>query len=220
MVFAGAIRTLPAGKSFLGRLRILAYPLLFFVIEGLRDSGLAWLSDGWNLTGLTGLIMFYALAGELHGHQRQQRWILPRAMRHPMFRVAVSAAVLAAVWYVPAPKTSFDNYVPIGGAVLMLLSVPVFSRRPLRAVMAESLALLGALAAGELLWLAPALVVVQAAWILDFHLGCVKSAGSPNATTSPAPFWPYFYPVLAVASAAVIGVKLVGHGVPYHMLMQ
>ena len=143
---------------------------------------------------------------------------------------------------------------PIAGAVLMLLSVPVFSRRPVRAVMAETLALLGVIAAGELLWLAPALVVIYAAWILDRQLASAKSAGgqgdllpSPTTTTTmstwcptwcstwclgrraggeggsqfsfPPPFWPYFYPLLAVASAAVIGVKLVGHGLLYHAMM-
>ena len=114
--------------------------------------------------------MLHVLAWELHGHQRQQRWILPPAMRHPLLRVAASAAVLAAVCYVPAPRTSFKNVVPIGGAVVMLLSVPVYSRRPARAVLAETLALLGVIAAGELLWLAPALAVFYAAWILDWQL--------------------------------------------------
>jgi hypothetical protein len=152
--------------------------------------------------------------------------------------------------------------VSIGGAVLMLLSVPVYARRPLRAVLAEALTLLGVIAAGELLWLAPALVVMYAAWILDWQLGHVKStdgaslseeppspagrtrqdgsgAGGEGSSPSgagngghvdaatpsqgsaavPAAFWPYFYPVLAIAGAAVIGVKLIGHGLPYHMVM-
>ena len=228
-----------AGGEELPRVvRILAYPLLFFVIGGLRagplysGEGLPWLNDGWNLAGLAGLIMLYVLAWELHGHQRQQRWVLPRAMRHPMLRVVASAALLAAVCYVPAPRTNLENYVPghhvlmVVGAVLLLLSVPVFARRPLRAVLAESLALLGVLAAGELLWLAPALVVVQAAWILDFQLGPPmgsrdpQSAGGPSNARSPAQFWPYFYPLLAVVSAAVIGVKLVGHGLPYHLVIR
>ncbi len=156
--------------------RILAYPLLFFVVQGLCGGGLPWLNDGWNLTALVGLIMLYVLAWELHGHQRQQRWILPAAMRHPMLRVVASAAVLAAVCYLPGPRTSFGDFVPITGAVLMMLSVPVFSRRPARAVMAETLTLLGVIAAGELLWLAPPLVVIYAAWILDRQLASAKSA--------------------------------------------
>ena len=139
------------------------------------------------------------------------------AMRHPMFRLVASAAVLAAVCYVPGPGRVSDNVVPITGAVLMLLSVPVFSRRPVRAVMAETLALLGVIAAGELLWLAPALVVIYAAWVLDWQLAGVKSADDLSDAKSLASFWPYFYPILAVASAAVIGVKLIGHGLPYHL---
>ena len=219
--------------------RILAYPLLFFVIGGLRGSGLSCLDDGWSLTGLAGLIMLHVLSWELHAHQRQQRWILPAAMRHPLFRVVASAAVLTAVCYVPSPRTSFNNWVPIGGAVLMLLSVPLYSRRPLRAVLAEATALLGVIAAGELLWLAPALVVIYSAWMLDFQLNlpspsgrgaggegdilpspaCGRGAGGEGSSQSslPPPFWPYFYPLLAVVCAAVIGVKLIGHGLPYHI---
>ncbi len=209
-----------AGGEELPRLaRILAYPLLFLVVERLRNSGFTLLNDGWDLTALAGLAMLYVLAWELHGHQRQQRWILPPAMRHPMFRLVASAAVLAAVCYVPGPRTSFNNVVPITGAVLMLLSVPVFSRRAVRALMAETLALLGVIAAGELLWLAPALVVIYAAWVLDWQLAGVKSADDLSDAKSLASFWPYFYPILAVASAAVIGVKLIGHGLPYHLVV-
>jgi hypothetical protein len=198
--------------------RILAYPLLFFTIEALRSGWPACFSDGWNLTGLAGLAMFYVLAYELHGHQRQQRWILPSAMRGPMLRVAASAAILASVYYVPGPRTSYKNLVPIGGAVVMLLSVPVFSRRPTRAVLAEMLSLLGVIAAGELLWLAPALVVVYAAWILDWQLATAESTERSGNAGFSQPFWPWIYPVLVIAGAAVIGVKLVGHGLPYHIL--
>ncbi len=161
---------LAGGEEFPRAVRILAYPLLFFVAEGLRSEGWEWLNSGWNLTGLAGLIMLYVLAWELHGHQRQRRWILPSVMRHPMFRVVASTAVLAAVWYVLGPGRVAETPCRSPVLCLMLLSVPVYSRTPLRAVAAESLALLGVIAAGELLWLAPALVVVFAAWILDYQL--------------------------------------------------
>jgi hypothetical protein len=232
-----------AGGEELPRLaRILAYPLLFFVIQGLRGSGLPWLKDGWHLTGLSGLLMLYVLRWELQGHQRQQRWILPSVMRHPALRLVASAILLTVVSFVSAPRTSLgahrstpdalrwseltepagpsgmrENSVPIGGAILMLLSVPVFARRPVRAVVAEAIALLGATAAGELLWLAPAVVVVYSAWILDYQLASVNSASGPSGAASAQRFWPYLYPIVAVACAAVIGVKLAGHVWPYHM---
>jgi protein-S-isoprenylcysteine O-methyltransferase Ste14 len=204
------------GEELPRAVRILAYPLLFFAAQGLCHSGLAWLDDGWNVTGLAGLVMMYLLAWELQGHQRRQRWILPATMRSPMLRVAASAAILAAACYVSAPKTSHGDVLPDGGAVLMLLSVPVFSRRPMRAVAAEALALLGVIAAAELLWLAPALAATYAAWILDYRLGRARSIEGGNNGRSPPPFWPYIYPLLAVACAAVIGVKLVGHALPVH----
>ena len=197
--------------------RILAYPLLFFVAAGLRGSGLPWLEGGWNLTAVAGLIMFYALAWELHRHQRQRRFILPAIARHPMFRVVASAGVFSAVCYIPGPETNFGNFVPWGGALLLLLSVPVFARRAVRTVAAETLVLLGLLAAGELLWLAPALIMIYSAWILDFHLGGAQAGDGRSAAALQRRFWPYFYPLLAVAGAATIGVRLVGHGLPYHM---
>ena len=135
-------------------------------------------------------------------------------------RVVASAAILAAVCYVPGPRTTCQHVLPIGGALVMLLSVPVFSRRAIRAVMAETLALLGVIAAGELLWLAPALVVIYATWILDYQLGRVRSSEGESDKTSSAPFWPYFYPLLAVACAAIIGVKLVGHVLPFHTFLR
>jgi len=201
--------------------RILAYPLLFFVAQGLRGDGLPWLNvslpnTGWNLTGLAGLIMLYVLAWELHGHQRQRRWILPSALRHPMMRVVASVGILATVCFVSAPRTNFKNDVPIVGAVLMMLSVPVFSPRPVRAFTAEMLALLGVIAAGEVLWLAPVLVAVYSAWILDWRLASVAVPDGSSEAGSSTAFWPCFYPFLAIASAAIIGVKLVGHGLPYH----
>jgi len=204
-----------AGGEELPRVtRILAYPLLFLVVQGIGGDGLRWLDDGWNLTAVAGLIMLYALAWELDGHQRQRRWIYPPALRHPALRVVASAIVLAAVWYVPAPKTGFKDYLPISGAALMLLSVPVFARRAVRAVMAETLALWGVIAAGELVWLAPAPVVIYAAWILDYQLGCAQSTCD---RTHRLPYWPYFYPILAIAGAVIIGVKLIGHALPYHL---
>ena len=106
---------------------------------------------------------------------------------------------------------------PIGGAVLLLLSVPVFSRRPVRAVMAETLALLGVIAAGEILWLAPALVVVYAAWILDYQLARSQATERPESMrTRPPPSGHTSTRCLRLPCAAVIGVKLVGHGFPNH----
>lgn len=199
--------------------RILAYPLLFFVLQGLRGNQFAWLNDGWSLTGLAALVMLYALAAELQGHQRQRRWLLPAALRRPLLRVLTSSAVLAAVWYITGPKTGFKNYVPLIGAAFMLLSVPVYARRPARAILAETLALLGVTAAGELLWLAPAVLAIYAAWMLDFQLASPPSPDGPGDVAIRRTFWPYFYPLLAVAGAAVIGMKLVGHGLPYHIFI-
>jgi hypothetical protein len=205
------------GEEIPRLLRILAYPLLFLTAMRLKQSGLAGLSDGWGLTTVAGLVMLYSLAWEVERHQRQRREILPAAMRHPLFRLLTSAAVLAAVCLTAAPKTSLGNFVSAGGAALIMLSVPVYCRRPFRALLAELLALLGVLAAGELLWLGPPLTVIYSAWMLDLQLDYQTPAENLGEGSPRMPFWPYFYPILVIAGAAVAGIKLVGHGLPYHL---
>jgi hypothetical protein len=243
----------------------MAYPLLFFVAQGVRGGGLDWLKEGWNLTALSGLAALYLLAWQLHRQQRLRRRVLPLLLEHPIFRATAGSAVLAAVYLLHRPATGYRNVLPLAGAALLLLSVPIYARRPLRAMLAELAALLAAIAAGELAWLAPLLAAVYEAWLVDWQLSPVslrKRAveamvnlaetpsppaplpegegsllSSPPASlaegersllpTPPAPvpeddgklsgpYWPYLYPLLAAACAAVIGVKLVGRVLPYH----
>ena len=44
-----------------------------------------------------------------------------------------------------------------------------------------------------------------------------READGQSPSPAAALFWPYFYPLLAIACAAVIGVKLVGHVFPLHV---
>ena len=203
------------GEELPRAVRILAYPLLFFVALGLR-SGLSWFRDGWNLTGLSSLLALYAFAWQLNRHQRHRRPILPRGLERPLCRAATGAAVVAAVCWTVGPATSFRNVLPASGAVLLLLSVPVYARRPVRAILAEMLALVGTIAAGELLWLAPGVAVLYQAWILDRLLAARRPPDTSGDSTAAATFWPFLYPPLVVACAAAVGVKLVGRVLPYH----
>ncbi len=57
------------GEELPRAVRILAYPLLFFVAHGLRESGLVWLQNGWNLAGLAGLLTLYVFAWQLRRYQ-------------------------------------------------------------------------------------------------------------------------------------------------------
>ena len=69
------------GEELPRAVRILAYPLLFFVAQGLRGGGLEWFQgtwSGWNLTGVCGLLALYASAWQVNRHQRQRCPILPR----------------------------------------------------------------------------------------------------------------------------------------------
>jgi len=205
------------GEELPRAMRILAYPLLFYLAQGLRNIGLDWLRGGWNVTALGGLLALYVCAWQWHRHQRQQLPILPAAMRHPAFRLLVGGAVLAAVASLAGPRTAYRNVVPLIGPALLLLSVPVYGRQPVRAILAEALALLGAIAAGELLWLAPPVAAIFQAWILDRQLAATISSDDAGDATGPAAYWPYLYPLVAAACAAVIGVRLVGRVLPYHL---
>jgi hypothetical protein len=195
--------------------RILAYPLLFFVVQGLRADGLDWLRGGWHLTALAGQLLLYVLAWQLHRHQRERRRVLWLSLEHPAFRAAAAGAILAAVCWIRGPLTIYWNVVPISGVVLLLLSASIYARRPLRGILSEMLALLGAICAGELLWLAPPAMAIYAAWLLDRQLGTASADESGDAT---AAWWPYLYPLVAAICAAVIGVRLVSRLLPYRFI--
>jgi protein-S-isoprenylcysteine O-methyltransferase Ste14 len=213
--FRWANPNIAGGEELPRAARILAYPLLFFVVQGLRADGWDWLRDGWHLTALAGQLTLYILAWQLHRYQRERRRILPAALEHPLFRAAAAGAILAAVSWIDGPLTNYLIAVPIDGVVLLLFSVPTYSRSPVRAVLAELFALLGAICAGELLWLAPPTAAIYIAWILDRQLGTTTPDDTGGAPVTAA-WWPYLYPLVAAACAAVMGVKLVGRVLPYH----
>ena len=201
------------GEELPRAVRILAYPLLFFVAQGLRADGLHWLRDGWHLTALTGQLALYVFAWQLHRHQRERRRILLSALEHPAFRAAAGGAILAAVYWLHRPLTICRNVVPFSGIVLLLVSIPIYARRPVRTILAEMLALAGAICAGELLWLVPPAAAIYAAWMLDRLLGTSMS-GEPDDRATEMAWWPYLYPLIAAAGAAVIAVKLLGRVQP------
>jgi protein-S-isoprenylcysteine O-methyltransferase Ste14 len=234
--FRWANPNIAGGEELPRAARILAYPLLFFVAQGLRADGWDWLRDGWHMTALSAQLALYIVAWQLQRHQRELRRILPSVLEHPLFRAAAAGAILAAVSWLHGPLTSYRKVVPISGVVLFLLSVPiyagaipfsplssgegqgvgpVFHLSPIRAILAEMLALLGANCAAELLWLAPPAVALYIAWILDRQLG-TTTRNEPGDAAVTAAWWPYLYPLIAAVGAAVIGVNLVGRILPYH----
>ena len=212
--FRWANPNIVGGEELPRAARILAYPLLFFVAQGLRADGLHWLQDGWHLTALAGLLTLYLLAWQLHRHQRERRSVLLLRLEHPLFRAVIGGAILAAVCSIQGPLTVYGNVVPVSAIVLLLVSAPIYARRPVRAILAEILALLGAICAGELLWLAPPAAAIYAAWILDRQLGTASPDKSGERAVA---WWPYLYPLVAAACAAVIGLKLLGRVLPYHL---
>ncbi len=80
------------------------------------------------------------------------------------------------------------------------------------------LALVSAIIAGELLWLAPPVAARFEAWILDRRLDQEPSLDSGNEKSAVTAYWPYLYPLVAAGCAAVVGIKLVSRVLPYHML--
>jgi protein-S-isoprenylcysteine O-methyltransferase Ste14 len=207
------------GEELPRAVRILAYPLLFFVARGLRADGTDWLRDGWHLTALAAQLTLYVFAWQLHRHQRARLPVLPLLLEHPLFRVVAAAAILAGVWSLQGPLTTYRNALPIAGILYLMFSVPFYARRPVRVILAEWFALLGAICAGELLWLAPPATALYAAWLLDRPLlGAAASPDGSRDAAVPAASWPYLYPLVAAACAAVIGIKLAGRLLPGHFI--
>jgi hypothetical protein len=79
-------------------LRLLAYPLLFYVCGELRRSGAAALTDQLTLLAVATMGTLYALAWELKQHLRRRRAILPPFAIHPLAAPVVMGvlAILAA----------------------------------------------------------------------------------------------------------------------------
>jgi hypothetical protein len=195
------------GEELPRAVRILGYPLLFFVAQGVRNGGLDWLRMSLGASAVASLVALHIFAWELERHQRRQKFVLPRVLQHPLARAAVAAAFLAGAWYGLGPRAGQREMASASAAVLLLLSVPAFARRPVSVVLAELLALLGVITASRLVWLVPLSAVIYTAWAFDYALAGGRAA---EATEDPAAivYWPWLYPLVAVASAALIGIKV------------
>jgi hypothetical protein len=84
-------------------------------------------------------------------------------------------------------------------------------------LLAELLALISAITAGELLWVAPPVAALFEVLILDRRLDKEAPPDSGSEKSAVTAYWPYLYPLVAAACATVIGIKLVGRVLPYHM---
>ncbi len=189
------------------------------------------------MTALAGQLALYALAWQLHRHQRERRRVLPQFLGHPVFRAAAGGAILAAACWILGPTTSCRNVVPVSGIVLLLLSVPIYAGTfpnfakllrggeaklelspfpTVRAILAEMFALMGAICAAELLWLAPPAAAIYAAWIFDRLLGTLAPSESDDSAAET--WWPYLYPLVVALCAVVIGVKFVARVLPHQFL--
>ena len=106
---------------------------------------------------------------------------------------------------------------PVGGdcAAAGFVRPGITRGRPVRAILPD-VRPAAAICAGELLWLAPPAAAIYAAWILDRQLG-TASPDKSGKRAAAAVWWPYLYPLVAAACAAVIGVKLLGRVLPYHL---
>lgn len=155
------------GEEIPRALRILAYPLLFLVCTDLRIDELAFWDDGLKTLTLGMFAVLQGFAWELERHQRRRRRIMPQAAERPAVRIAVAAVVLVAAFLTKAPITAIHAWVLPAGAVLMVISVPVFSDSRARGLAAECLAMIGILVASERLWLVAVPMLLYAAWILD-----------------------------------------------------
>jgi hypothetical protein len=164
-------------------LRILAYPFLFYVCMQLRAEGTEFFSDGLKAAALAVIALLYGLAWELERHQRRRRLILPTSTARPVFRAAVALGLVALALFGTTPRlATHDAMLPLGAA-LLALSLAVYSRRGVRALVAECMALVGVIALCGWLWLAAIPILLYMAWMLDSRLPFAEEA---DASCEPA----------------------------------
>jgi len=157
-------------------LRLLAYPLVFFVWHEVLSEGIGFFSDCYclELWVLVVAIALYGLAWELEAHIKGRRRILRQGWSRPEVRATLAAVTIVAAVLIWQFDTELDLLVMPPGLALVGLSALSFWRSR-RVLVAECIALLGIVVLCEALWLMALPVLFYAALLLDSLL-----AGEPG----------------------------------------
>lgn len=174
------------GRELPRVLRLLAYPILFFILTELRTEGLVLLTDDYcfKFSAVGALAVLYGLAWELERHLKQRRRVLSAGVAAARFRGVAAAAFLGFAVAMRHLETELDLVVlPVGGAVLAF-SAMLYIMRPRAALLAEGLALVGVAVLCELLWLAALPILLYSALIMDCRFATQEDLSEGGRTTS------------------------------------
>ena len=98
--FSWANRNIAAGREIPRALRLLAYPLLFHVVGGIRASGLSFvtLHGGSALWALAPLPMMYGVAWLIERSLKHDKAVLPAAQRRSWVRAVAAVGIVAVAF--------------------------------------------------------------------------------------------------------------------------
>ncbi len=125
-----------SGKEIPRVLRLLAYPLLFFIWSGLRRNPAGFFS-GEQYLDLWAAVMLpvvYIVAWFVEQHLKHGRRLLPEVFVKPKFRITVVALFVVAAVVFPYLETEIDIFTfGLGGVLLvgaLLISLKMAARKP------------------------------------------------------------------------------------------
>jgi protein-S-isoprenylcysteine O-methyltransferase Ste14 len=201
------------GRELTRALRIVAYPLLFFVWLQITRDGRKILTDNYclELWATSVLFLLYGLAWEAKRHLKDHKPILPKMVSQPGVRLMIALAFLVVAGLVTVLETELDvPMVPVGAAVLVASGVMYlcFRNQPAE-LLAECLAVLGATIMCELLWLMVIPILLYAALFMDRRLEVERSAEQPLSPQIPLqPAFAFLvYPVVLVCGLTIAVLK-------------
>jgi len=168
-------------------LRILAYPLLFFVSYQVRADGLKFLTDTYclELWAMALGVILYGLSWELTLHIKHRQRILPPEWTRAGVRAAFAALMLVVAVTIPQLDTELDLLVMPPGFAMVGFSALAFFGRARRDLALEGLALVGVVVLCEALWLTAIPILFYAAIVLDSRLESRVRASEPPAPAHP-----------------------------------
>jgi len=161
------------GREIPRAIRLLSYPLLFFVAGEVRDEGLLFLNHhhGMDFLMLVILVTLYTLSLIFEWHVKYRRVILPTWATTLEIRLLFAALLLAMGANLTFLETEHHMLiVPMGVAFLLCSLWAHFNFRQMAALVSECLLLVALVVLYELIWLAAFPVAFYASLLLDHRL--------------------------------------------------
>jgi hypothetical protein len=181
-------RNIAAGREIPRALRLLAYPLLFYVVGGIRASGLDFIAlhNGFDLWALAMLLTMYGLSLLVERSLKHDKAVLPVAQRRPWLRAVAAIGIVAVAFVTVWEETEAHHVMLFAGAAVLGLSVVLSVVRSELALLAECLGLVAVCILCELLWLMIVPILLYGALILDNARARPAAQEAPGAAAPAA----------------------------------